>query len=153
MASGATLNLNGFNQIVNGLSGAGTITLGSAALGLNNASGPSTFAGTISGIGSVGKPSGNTMTLTGTNTYTGGTTISGGTLQLGSGGTTGSIVGDVTNNSILAFNRSNSLTFDGTISGSGSLVHRRHQPQQPGRQLQRRRPRWPPHQVVSPGEP
>lgn len=122
MASGATLNLNGFNQIVNGLSGAGTITLGSAALGLNNASGPSTFAGTISGIGSVGKPSGNTMTLTGTNTYTGGTTISGGTLQLGSGGTTGSIVGDVTNNSILAFNRSNSLTFDGTISGSGSLV-------------------------------
>ena len=36
--------------------------------------------------------------LTGNSNYTGGTTISAGTLQLGAGGTTGSIVGDVANN-------------------------------------------------------
>ena len=44
--------------------------------------------------------------LTGTNTYSGGTTIDAGTLQLGNGGTTGSIVGNVTNNATLALNRS-----------------------------------------------
>ena len=47
------------------------------------------------------------MILTGTNTYTNVTTInSRSTLQLGNGGTTGSIVGNVVNNGTLAFNRS-----------------------------------------------
>ena len=62
------------------------------------------------------------MTLTGTNTYTGGTTISAGTLQIGNGGTTGSIVGNVTDNAVLAFDRSDSVTFGGAISGTGSVV-------------------------------
>ena len=44
--------------------------------------------------------------LTGANTYTGGTTISAGTLQIGNGGTTGSIAGNVTDNGTLVFNRS-----------------------------------------------
>ena len=43
-----------------------------------------------------------TTILTGNNTYTGGTTISAGTLQLGNGGTTGSIVGNVIDNGTLA---------------------------------------------------
>jgi fibronectin-binding autotransporter adhesin len=61
--------------------------------------------------------------LTVDNTYTGGTTISGGTLQLGDGGPTGSIVGDVTDNGTLVFNRSgNNKTFTGVISGSGAVV-------------------------------
>ena len=59
-----------------------------------------------------------TLTLTGDNTYTGGTTISAGTLQLGNGGTTGSIAGNILNNATLAFNRSNALTFGGVISGT-----------------------------------
>src|SRR6185437_13129975 len=63
-----------------------------------------------------------TLVLTGTDTYTGGTTINQGTLQLGNGGTTGSIIGDVTDNGILAFDRSNELTFNGAVSGSGSLT-------------------------------
>jgi autotransporter-associated beta strand protein len=62
-----------------------------------------------------------TTVLTAANTYTGGTTISGGTLQLGNGGASGSIVGDVLNNATLAFNRSDSYTFGGTISGSGAV--------------------------------
>ena len=62
-----------------------------------------------------------TMILSGNNTYTGGTTITAGTLQLGNGGTTGSILGNVVNNATLAFNRSNAYQFDGVISGSGAV--------------------------------
>ncbi len=62
------------------------------------------------------------MILTAANTYAGGTTISGGTLQIGNGSTTGSIIGAVVDNGVLAFDRSDSLTFAGNISGSGSLV-------------------------------
>ena len=62
-----------------------------------------------------------TTILTGDNTYTGGTTISAGTLQLGNGGTTGCIAGDVMDNGALAFDRSDVVTFAGVISGTGSL--------------------------------
>ena len=61
------------------------------------------------------------MILTGANTYSGGTTIAAGTLQLGDGGTTGSIVGNVVDNGTLAFDRSDAVTFPGAISGTGSV--------------------------------
>ena len=70
---------------------------------------------------SLVKVGAGTLTLSGANTYTGGTTITAGTLQLGNGGTTGSILGDVVNNATLAFNRSNAYQFDGAISGSGAV--------------------------------
>ena len=60
--------------------------------------------------------------LTGTNSYGGGTTIAAGTLQLGQGGTAGSISGNVANNGTLAFNRSDAIRFDGAISGTGRVV-------------------------------
>src|SRR5262249_39954895 len=41
---------------------------------------------------------------------------------IGNGGTTGSILGDVTDNGTLAFNRSDIVTFPGVISGSGELT-------------------------------
>lgn len=70
------------------------------------------------------KKGSGTLILTGTNTYTGGTTISAGTLQIGNNGTTGSILGDVTNNGVLVFNRSDATTYAGDIKGSGSLIKR-----------------------------
>jgi fibronectin-binding autotransporter adhesin len=79
------------------------------------------YGGQIGGTGSVRQAGAGTTVLTGTNPYTGGTTIDAGTLQLGNGGTTGSIVGDVVDNGLLVFNRSNLLTFAGTISGSGAV--------------------------------
>ncbi|WP_245295167.1 autotransporter-associated beta strand repeat-containing protein [Manganibacter manganicus] len=79
------------------------------------------FGGMISGSGSVTQIGTGTTILTADNSYTGGTTIAGGTLQLGNGGTSGSIAGDVVNDGALAFNRSDELTFDGLISGSGSV--------------------------------
>ncbi|RWD69811.1 autotransporter-associated beta strand repeat-containing protein, partial [Mesorhizobium sp.] len=81
-----------------------------------------TFAGTISGTGAVNKLGAGTLVLTADNTYTGLTTISASTLQLGNGGTTGSIAGNVTNNGILAFDRSNDMALAGAISGSGAVV-------------------------------
>src|ERR1700730_18165552 len=56
-----------------------------------------------------------------TNTYSGGTTIAAGTLQLGNGAATGSILGNVTDNGTLAFDRSGALTFSGAISGTGNM--------------------------------
>ena len=68
------------------------------------------------------KSGAGTMTLTGQNTYTQPTVVNDGTLQIGNGGTTGSIIGNVTNNSSLVFNRSDEMTYIGQISGSGALI-------------------------------
>ena len=76
-----------------------------------------------------------TLTIAGNATYTGGTTILGGVLQLGVGGTSGSILGSVafcneatnplcdpSTNKMLAFNRSDIYAFDGAISGPGQVM-------------------------------
>src|SRR5258705_5440042 len=81
-----------------------------------------TLGETITGIGPLTKTGAGTLTLTGANTYSGSRTISTGTLQIGSGGTAGSIVGNIVNNAALTFNRSDDLTFSGEISGAGSLT-------------------------------
>src|SRR5690606_37200013 len=70
-----------------------------------------TFGGAISGSGNVDQIGTGTTSLTADNSYSGGTTIAAGTLQLGNGGTSGAIIGDVVNNGALAFNRSNDLGF------------------------------------------
>ncbi len=80
-----------------------------------------TFGGVISGSGAFEQNGTGTTIFTGENTYTGGTTISAGTLQIGDGGTSGSIVGDVLNDSIFAINRSDTFTFGGIISGTGAF--------------------------------
>ncbi len=80
-----------------------------------------TFPGEIAGTGSVSQIGTGTTILTGNDTYTGGTNVAAGTLQLGNGGTTGSIVGNVVDNGMLAFNRSDVVTFPGEIAGTGSV--------------------------------
>lgn len=79
------------------------------------------FNSTISGNGLVDQRGSGTTVLTTANNYLGGTLISAGTLQLGNGGNTGSILGDVNNAWTLAFNRSDDYFFDGLISGTGGL--------------------------------
>ncbi|KRB01660.1 adhesin [Devosia sp. Root685] len=79
------------------------------------------IAPVIAGGGSLTKDGVGMLTLTGANIYGGGTTITAGTLQLGNGGTSGSIVGNVANSGVLAFNRSDTVTFGGTITGTGGV--------------------------------
>jgi len=80
-----------------------------------------TFGGVIVGSGAFVQMGPGTTILAANNFYFGGTTISAGTLQLGNGGTSGGIVGDVLNNGTLAVNRSDVLTLRGVISGTGAL--------------------------------
>ncbi len=87
-----------------------------------------TFPGNIVGEGFVTITGAGTVTLTGNNTYhnrgTGNpTTISSGKLQIGNGGTSGSIGdGAITDNSELDFNLSSSVTYTNVISGGGMIV-------------------------------
>ncbi len=61
------------------------------------------------------------LTLTGNNTYPSGTDISNGVVQVGNGGTSGSIgTGRVNNSATLVWNRSDDTTFGGVIN-DGSL--------------------------------
>jgi fibronectin-binding autotransporter adhesin len=78
----------------------------------------------ISGVGSLTKQGASTLFLTGNNTYSGATTISAGTLQIGAGGTSGAISNSTTiaNSGSLIFNRSDNLSVDGLISGTGTLT-------------------------------
>jgi autotransporter-associated beta strand protein len=75
----------------------------------------------VVGTGGVTKAGSGILTLTGNSTYSGATTVSLGTLSIGSGGTSGSITGDIVNNASLIFNRSDALTYSGSIGGSGGL--------------------------------
>ncbi|WP_157069785.1 autotransporter outer membrane beta-barrel domain-containing protein [Aureimonas frigidaquae] len=81
-----------------------------------------TIATTLAGTHGLEKIGTGTLILTGENTYTGGTTVSAGTLQIGDGGTTGSVTGDIVNNATLVFARSDAYDFPGTISGTGAVV-------------------------------
>jgi fibronectin-binding autotransporter adhesin len=84
------------------------------------------FFDNISGQGGVVIANANnaTVRLVSDNTYTGGTTISSGVLMIGQGNPNqpGSIVGDVTNNASLVFNKVEDLAYTGSISGSGTVT-------------------------------
>ncbi len=147
VAAGATLDLGGNNATIatytngaftatsTGLAGGVGSTVGNSSTttpSTINVNGTSTFAGSIIDSLNGGTQTialvvnGGTETLTGTNTYTGGTQINAGTLQLGSGGTTGSIVATATttiiDNGLLTFNRSDNVAFGAIISGSGGVT-------------------------------
>jgi len=94
---------------------------GSGLLVFNHTASAYTFAPAINGPGAVNVLSGTTIFAT-DKAYTGGTTISAGTLQLGNGGASGSVVGNITDNGALAFNRNDAQTFAGIISGTGTLT-------------------------------
>jgi autotransporter-associated beta strand protein len=90
---------------------------------------PLTLARALTGTGrNVYKFGTDVLILTSANTYTGTTNISAGSLQLGTGGTTGSLnpASVINNAGTLIFNRSDTVIegvdFYNTLSGSGSVI-------------------------------
>jgi fibronectin-binding autotransporter adhesin len=81
-----------------------------------------TLTGTVMGSGQLIKSGSATLVLAGAATHSGGTVVNSGTLQIGNGGTTGSIVGDIENYGTVAFNRSDDISFANRIFGTGALL-------------------------------
>jgi fibronectin-binding autotransporter adhesin len=133
IASGATLDLNGVSQTIAGLAdvsgAAGLVTNGTATtqatITVDSATGTPVFSGSIQdGAGTItfAKSGAFTQILAGANAPGGGTYVQAGTLQIGNGGTTGSIAGNIVDNATLTFNRSDATVFPNSISGTGSVV-------------------------------
>ncbi|MBK3744942.1 autotransporter outer membrane beta-barrel domain-containing protein [Paraburkholderia aspalathi] len=98
----------------------GKILLGDKTLGITDGQ-SSEFKGEISGTGAL-HVSGGKQILSGSNSYTGGTAIdNGATLQVGNGGTTGSIEGPVDLIGTLAFTRADQITSNNILTGNGTL--------------------------------
>ena len=124
------VGLTGANTYAGGTTiSEGTLVVTSASLPgdvVNNAiiqfnqNGNGTYASAITGTGSLLKTGTGNLGLTGLNTYSGGTTISDGTLFV----TTASLpqTGSVVNNATLQFNQTATGVFNGTISGSGTVI-------------------------------
>ena len=122
--SGGTTISDGILQLGNGSTN-GSVT-GSIVVNANgalrfNSGSNQTFSGGISGSGTITKSGGGTLTLLGSNSASN-TTISFGTLQIGSGGSDGSLNSDVANAGCLAFAYNYGQTYSHTISGIGSLT-------------------------------
>jgi autotransporter-associated beta strand protein len=123
--SGATILSAGTIQVGNGSTtgalGTGDIT-NNGALVFEQPDNRSE-AGQISGTGSVSQQGSATLTLAANNSYSGGTTIGSGTLQVGAGGTTGTLgAGAVVNNSALVVDRTGAYALTNGVSGSGTLA-------------------------------
>jgi autotransporter-associated beta strand protein len=105
---GGTLDLNGKSQTFDAIEGDGAIALGTGGVLAVDSISSSTFAGTLSGDGSLTKSGAGTLTLTGAASHTGGTSVTGGTLVVN--GTLGS--------GTLAVAAGTTLGGSGTIGGA-----------------------------------
>ena len=100
-----------------------TLTLGGVSPTISVLTGGNaTINSTLAGNSGLTETGGGTLILTKNNSYTGGTTISAGTLQIGDDSNSGSVDGDIVDNGALVFNRKNTLTYGGMMSGTGTLT-------------------------------
>jgi fibronectin-binding autotransporter adhesin len=85
-------------------------------------SGDATISADIVGLTQVIVNGTGTLTLTGINTASAPVAINSGTLRLGSGGPIGSVASSISNDSALVIDRSDTLTLNQIISGTGTLT-------------------------------
>ncbi|MCC8189553.1 MAG: autotransporter-associated beta strand repeat-containing protein, partial [Planctomycetes bacterium] len=120
VSSGATLALDGYDQLAQNLTGAGAITLGDATLTVANTA-ATEFSGEISGAGAVALTGGQ-LTLSGTNTYAGGTDVQGGILVATTGASLGTGGAAIAAGAELQLAITGEETFATTFSGDGTLA-------------------------------
>ncbi len=77
-----------------------------------------TYAGVMSGSGTLTKQNTGTLILTGANTYTGGTIVSAGVLQ----GNSTSVQGNILNNASVVFDQNINGAYTGVMSGTGTVI-------------------------------
>ncbi|GAB2906046.1 autotransporter adhesin YapE [Paraburkholderia jirisanensis] len=108
------------NVVANAAATGNTLILGGTANDVFDVSsiGP---AAQYQNFNSFEKTGTSTWALTGTGTTATAWTIQQGTLQIGNGAASGSIVGNVTDNATLAFDRSDTFAFGNSVSGTGAL--------------------------------
>jgi len=123
-----TVTLSGANTYGGGTTVSGGILQGSttslqgnivnnAAVVFDQAS-TGTYAGSMSGTGSLTKQGAGTLILSGVNINSGGTTVSGGILQ----GNAASLQGAITNNAAVVFDQTGTGTYAGNMTGAGGLT-------------------------------
>ncbi|WP_404338301.1 autotransporter-associated beta strand repeat-containing protein [Sphingomonas sp. MMS12-HWE2-04] len=124
VTGGATLMVG--NGGTTGTLGSGTITVDALGMLAFNRSDTVTLATAVTGDGFLGQFGSGTLILAANNSYTGRTILQNpaGTLQVGAGGTTGSLGSGsvVMAGGTLVFNRSDDLTFAGSIAGNGTVT-------------------------------
>ena len=121
--TGGTTANGGTLQVGNG----GTVgSLGTGAISITsvlniNRSDSYTIADNISGTGQLWQTGSGTTVLTGTNSYSGNTLVNAGILQVGNGGTTGTLGTSsvALSNTRLYFVRSNDISASNTVTGTG----------------------------------
>src|SRR4029077_5582470 len=112
IASGAnlgatsSLTFNGGNLLTTGNVTTSLPVILAANGTIDNGGNTDTFSGVFSGTGALTSTGTGKLILTAHNTYTGGTNIADGLLQLGNGGTSGSVMGNIVDNGVLAISRS-----------------------------------------------
>ena len=122
------LDFAGYSPALNNLSGSGVVdnvSVGGATVLTAAGSGSSIFSGTIqntSGSVELDYSGSGVLSLSGTNTYSGATVINSGSVQVGTGGSSGTLgAGAVLDMATLAFNRSDTYTNFNDIAGTGSV--------------------------------
>ncbi|HMP06762.1 MAG TPA: autotransporter-associated beta strand repeat-containing protein, partial [Lacipirellulaceae bacterium] len=143
---GATWNLDGKIETIGSLAGGGNVLLGAAPLTTGGDGSSTTFSGSLAGSSYLRKRGAGMMTLSGVNSHSGGARIEQGVLTVAGSGTLGSgdlqissgaalqlgdgggplaamVAGNIANNGQVVYATASDHSYDGEISGSGSLVH------------------------------
>jgi autotransporter-associated beta strand protein len=124
LATAADTVIGALSGTVSGSGNSATINNGGTGRNftVNEVDTSTTYGGVIAGAGAftLGSLSTGTLALSGDNTYTGATTINAGTLQLGDGGTTGSLStsSGISGSGTFAIKRSNAVSQGTDFSGS-----------------------------------